>query len=142
MTVKSVLFVSESQLERPREAEQLQQIVATARERNAALGVKSALLMARGHFAQLVEGPEEGVEALMASIVADPRHRHVEIVHRQDSEVPMLRGSPMDVVYTGESFYVARYITPLLDPAQAGDRPRLAMQLLYLLRELGKAHQG
>jgi hypothetical protein len=43
--------------------------------RNAPLGCSGMLYYDDGTFAQLIEGPEEGLAALWRSIGADPRHR-------------------------------------------------------------------
>jgi hypothetical protein len=141
MSLKTLLFVSESLLGGDAEAEQLAAIVKSSQDRNLRLGVSAALVAARGQFAQLLEGPAEGLRSLMASIKRDPRHRNLRIVLEQDQGPPELAPSPMELVYRGDSFYVAREIVALLvtDPDWAGRSAR-AQRLHYLIREL--AHPG
>ncbi|WP_167737590.1 BLUF domain-containing protein [Sphingomonas parva] len=138
-TLKTLLFVSASRIERTEEAEQLRAIVAAGRRRNASLGVYSALVAARGHFGEVVDGPEDHVDAVMATIAGDPRHERVKVVLEQT-----VAGAPprpgMDLVYSGGSLYVARYITPLIELDRgARDQAELASQLLYMIRELARA---
>ncbi len=51
-----------------------------ARSRNKQLGVTGALLLADGHFVQVLEGDEMIVRALYDHIATDPRHDHVELI--------------------------------------------------------------
>jgi hypothetical protein len=141
MSLRQLLFVSESRLPADAEAEQLRAIIPEARDRNAAIGVTSALVAARGQFAQVVEGPDDSVGMLMESISRDPRHDRVTIVLTRTSGSRLFPNSPMALVYSGASFYVARHITPLL-PADGGVEidPAAAAQLLYLIRELAQPH--
>jgi hypothetical protein len=139
MRLKTLLFVSASLIERAGEAEQLRAIVAGGRSRNEALGVHATLVAARGLFAEVLDGPEDSLRTLMASIRADPRHEHLRVVLEQDARIDR-PGPGMDLVYEGDSFYVARYITPLLDAhRRAAEQATLASQLLFLIRELAKS---
>ena len=52
----------------------LQEILATARERNAAYGVTGMLLYIDGSFFQVLEGHPEAVHELYARIAGDRRH--------------------------------------------------------------------
>jgi hypothetical protein len=55
-------------------------LLRAARTKNAALGVTGVLLHRQGRFVQLLEGGSEEVQALYATIRADPRHRDVTLV--------------------------------------------------------------
>ena len=80
----ALLYVSRSLIpqEGPDEARALEAIVETAAERNLACRLTGALVHAGGSFAQWLEGPDEEVAQVMASIEADRRHAEVAIVHR------------------------------------------------------------
>ena len=137
MSLKTLLYVSESLLRLPEEAGRLQNILDVSRERNATLGVTGALIAARGHFAQILEGPAEGVAAVMDSIGRDPRHRRVTVVLDRMTLHRRFEGWSMSLAYSGNSFYVDRHIAPLLDEdAPSPARSALASQLLYLIQEL------
>lgn len=54
-------------------------ILAASRRNNPRLGVTGVLMVSRGEFGQVLEGPEDGVEALYERIEHDPRHRDFEV---------------------------------------------------------------
>ena len=56
----------------------------SARSRNKKLGVTGALLLADGHFVQVLEGDETSVRALYDHIATDPRHDEVHLVETVD----------------------------------------------------------
>jgi hypothetical protein len=143
MSLRSLLFVSESLLRQPDDAACLQALVQACRERNAAHDLTGAMILARGHFAEILEGPAGAVAATMERIAGDPRHREVTVVLSRDIAERQFADSPMSLVYSGNSFYVDRHIAPLLqeDEAHAADRPVLAAQLHYLIRELAQANR-
>lgn len=64
----------------------VENILATARERNAAVGVTGALLFTEGHFVQALEGERDQVRATFERIRGDPRHSDVGILSSQISE--------------------------------------------------------
>lgn len=49
-------------------------IIASSRRRNPAAGITGLLVFGSGVFFQWLEGPRDGVTALMAALRADPRH--------------------------------------------------------------------
>ena len=55
-------------------------LVSASRDRNQAAGVTGALLFARRHFVQALEGPAPAVEAIFDRICCDLRHTGVEVV--------------------------------------------------------------
>ncbi len=69
-----------SQASTGRDTPQIEDIVAHARARNREQGITGFLIYQNGYFLQLLEGRQEIVEALMARIVSDPRHREPLVV--------------------------------------------------------------
>lgn len=61
----------------PMDVTSLSALLAQAREKNARLDVTGMLLYRRGSFLQLIEGAEETLKQLYATIQADERHRSV-----------------------------------------------------------------
>jgi hypothetical protein len=63
-------------------AQAMRQLLAHARERNAALGITGVLIYypESREIVQVLEGPKPAVLALMEKLRADPRHRRV-VVH-------------------------------------------------------------
>lgn len=64
----------------------LEDILATARSRNAAQGVTGYLLYDDGQFIQAIEGEEAVVQDLADLIARDPRHEHFNVLIREDIE--------------------------------------------------------
>ncbi len=71
---------------RPYSDEQLRELLATARPKNAAMGVTGMLLYAGGSFIQTIEGEPDAVDGLFATIEADTRHRDVMVTLREEVE--------------------------------------------------------
>ncbi|SDD73215.1 Sensors of blue-light using FAD [Paracoccus isoporae] len=57
-------------------------ILQTARRRNGSLGLTGFLHAEDGIFVQWLEGPEESVEEVSQSILADKRHRDIAVFSR------------------------------------------------------------
>ena len=66
---------------------ELAEILKVARQNNQRQGITGALIFYRekGRFAQVLEGPEDAVKTLLASIKADPRHDSVEVREAADA---------------------------------------------------------
>ncbi len=60
--------------------EEIQQILTTARTKNAHRGITGALLYNDGNFAQVLEGPLAAIEGVFETIQCDPRHSEVTVV--------------------------------------------------------------
>jgi len=70
----------------PYSADQLRDLLATSRERNHAAELTGMLLYAGGHFIQTLEGVEGIVDATLARIQRDTRHRNLYVVLREEIE--------------------------------------------------------
>ena len=133
--VYSLLYVSKSLLA-PAEAEvELACILNGSCARNAGLDVTGALISVGGHFAQLLEGPQQAVELLMRSIEDDPRHMRVKIV-RTAHEPRRFAGWSM--VYGGHLNAACRHITPLFAALPPRDTAHLARRLLQMMEEFAR----
>lgn len=64
----------------------LDDMLATARIKNKALGLSGLLLYQDGHFLQFLEGRDYAVDALLKTIEADQRHDAVKLIWRRDIE--------------------------------------------------------
>ena len=67
-------------------------ILASARRNNLHHGITGALLFSDGCFAQVLEGPQDAVEAIFETIQCDLRHSHVTV----------LKAHPIDARSFGE----------------------------------------
>lgn len=63
----------------------LDDILVTARTRNAQSGITGLLCVVGNHFMQLLEGPEAAVNNVFESIRHDKRHKDVMIIHTEAS---------------------------------------------------------
>ena len=128
--LKSLLYASVSALAADEQDEEIARIAAVSKARNAELGVTGTLVLARGRFAQILEGEAEAVDTLMAAIGRDPRHSQVTIAHVATAPRAVFAGWSLS--YAGSSYYVEKHITPLLD----GPDPIAARELRQLMRAL------
>jgi hypothetical protein len=58
----------------------LAEILDVARRNNEDADITGMLLYRRGQFLQVLEGPEEQLASLLAKLVKDPRHHHVQVL--------------------------------------------------------------
>lgn len=129
----SLLYFSRSNLRLPDEAGAVDAIVATSVSRNRELDVTGALVFTEKHFAQYLEGPAEGVQALMDSIRRDPRHEDVRIIF--DKPLHARRFPTWAMAYAGPSTFVAGHVLTL---GEAGS-PKAAERLISLMRQFVEA---
>ena len=73
----------------------LQDILESAIENNRSANVTGIMLYNGNNFLQLLEGPQESVEALMATICKDKRHRNVVVIMREKSVSREFENNPM-----------------------------------------------
>lgn len=71
-------LVYRSVASQPLSLEALQDLLVSARQRNALEGLTGLLVVDQGRFLQWLEGPREGLERVWRSICRDPRHRDIE----------------------------------------------------------------
>ena len=77
-----IQLVYASAATRPFTPEALKALLAKARVRNQMFGVTGMLLYHTGSFLQVLEGPENGVDRILASILKDPRHSTARTLSR------------------------------------------------------------
>lgn len=136
--ITSLLYVSRSNLQLPRQRPEVDAIVAESQARNATMGVTGALVFTERLFAQYLEGSDEALDSLMDRIGRDPRHREVEIVHR--AAIPTRRFETWELAYAGPSTFVAGNVWPLTDGVPAAARRKAAERLIKLMGQFVDAH--
>ena len=67
--------------------QELVELLEAIRPKNDELGLTGMLLYSGGNVIQTLEGPEESVESVFASIEADPRHTGVRVLQRERVEM-------------------------------------------------------
>ncbi len=69
-------------------ADELAAILTQARAHNTAAGITGLLVYHDGSFLQVLEGPEDEVDALIAKIKKDPRHHKFKLLLRDTVPAP------------------------------------------------------
>jgi len=104
-------------------------LLKSARERNSAADISGMLLYHDGSFLQVLEGPDQDVDALYAKIQKDPRHTDFLLLLRKSIQKKEFENWSMGFVDTSklaeqfEGFvdYVTRLKTMRLDTTRAHD---------------------
>ena len=126
-------FVSRAPVAAGRHSDELADIIAVAKVRNAALGVTGALIRAQSYFAQVLEGDRDDIEELMVSIRRDPRHS--ELLITETWAITERRFKSWMLAYDGGAIYIEHKVRAALR-----DGPLLS--LFEKLSEAGGIHQG
>ena len=74
---------------------EVQQLIASAQERNLKEGVTGLLVYDQGHFLQWLEGPTEGLGRIWQSIRNDRRHTAITVLGECTTPVRFFGSSPM-----------------------------------------------
>ena len=94
-------------------------ILAKAQARNAADGIGGVLCQGQGLYLQVLEGERGAVNRLYARIVADPRHRDVEMLLFDEIASPRFADWSMALVDLSDSDPMVRLGHPEFDPYHA-----------------------
>jgi hypothetical protein len=84
---------------KPFSAEQLYELLVTAREKNKALGVTGMLIYKGGNFLQLLEGESAAVLKVFDSIQKDTRHKDITNILQRRIEERVFRDWSMGFRY-------------------------------------------
>lgn len=91
---------------------QAHEICARSGERNARVGVSSVLTVHRGRFAQVLEGPEEAVRAVLRRIMGDARHHTITVL--ADGPIVARRYGSWAMAYRDPKAFLAEQIDDIL----------------------------
>ena len=133
MALESLLYISESKIEPDNAQREVKRILATAHAFNPSVGITGALVFTGTHFAQVIEGDNVPINALIASITSDRRHSEVNIVARD----PLVarRFPNWSMAYNGPSQFVSQHVTRLLNDPSPAASSRAADWLAELLEQ-------
>jgi hypothetical protein len=136
--VKSLLYVSTSEIRPPLIFhEQVLDIVTASRLKNAVAGVTGTLICTTRGFAQILEGEERILQALLEVIKRDPRHSGVNVLDVRD--IRRRRFQQWTLAYSGPASYLARHVDPLLDTVRVD--PLAVSRLRSLLEQFGRSDE-
>lgn len=91
--IRQVVYLSTSR--NPGTNDDLTAILDTARSKNGALGITGLLAHGGPLFLQILEGAPEAIDAVMAKISADTRHRSVRVIQDVMVDERSFAGTPM-----------------------------------------------
>lgn len=87
----------------PFAADDLLQLAVEAARFNALDGINGILFYGDGHFAQIFEGVDDGVNDLLSRLSRDPRHTDFQIIFEEKIEAPLFHSWDMHLCKeTGE----------------------------------------
>ena len=137
MSIYNLVYSSTAHLDpdSPVDLAMIDEILAKARQRNAAADVTGALLFTEGRFVQALEGDRNDVRATYDRIVSDPRHENVEILSSQFSDRRRFKQWSMAFVGDDEALRSRFEDSPL---AALGKRPA-GDALLDFMLELARS---
>lgn len=138
--LKHHLYVSTCNIDIDKRTEEIERLVAHAREKNALSGVTGALVFSGARFVQYLEGGPDQVDATLARIRSDPRHEQLTTLDEGYSN--QRRFEDWTLCYGGPSLYVDRHIKVLIgsDRHRPG-RGRQVAQLMRLVDCLTKSRE-
>ena len=137
MTLISFLYVSTSALNADNAEREVDQIVSVSQQRNPFAELTGALLFTGSHFAQVIEGHEDDVDEMLATITRDPRHR--EILSMDRSPLLTRRFPDWSMAYSGPSAFVSGFVRRLLDAPSTAERDLAATWLEDLMAKFAKS---
>lgn len=70
---------------------EIENMLVSAREKNAACGITGVLLFTEGRFVQALEGPREIVHKTFDRIALDPRHDEIDVLSSQLADRPRFK---------------------------------------------------
>ncbi len=123
----STLYVSRSLIEPVRATAAVADLVEASIANNLRHDITGALLFTGAHFAQILEGPEVSIAALMTSIEHDERHQRVTVVRR--TPIRERKFQDWALVYDGPSLFIARHVARVLASPPGADKQRSARWL-------------
>ena len=129
---QSLLYVSKSLVDIANADKEVADINEVASARNTELKVTGALIYTGSEFAQILEGTEDALRELMASIHRDKRHTNVTVVYQEP--INERKFSKWSMAYSGRATYVSNQVRPLLVRRDA-DKSQGVKQLIRLMEE-------
>lgn len=120
--MQRLLYVSETCIEHSKAQVEVSNIAAHAQVKNLRLDITGALIFTGQHFAQVLEGPPEAVNMLMADIHNDIRHRNIAVVDK--SFITRRRFPDWQMAYHGPYPFVARHVAKLFHATSQFERRR------------------
>lgn len=130
----STLYVSRSLIEPALAAAAVADLVEASIANNRRCEITGALLFTGAHFAQILEGSEGSIAALMKSIGRDARHDQLRVINH--TAVKERKFQHWALAYEGPSLFIARHVERVLASPSGVDKQRTARWLTDTMLEL------
>ena len=91
---------------------QVREICARSGDRNARAGISSIVTVHRGRFAQVLEGPEDAVRAVLRRIMGDPRHHSLTVL--ADGPIVARRYTDWSMAYRDPKAFLSDQLDDIL----------------------------
>lgn len=130
----STLYVSRSLIEPTRATAAVADLVEASIANNRRRDITGALLFTGAHFAQVLEGSEESIAALMKSIGRDARHDQLRVIRHTAAKERKFQDWAL--AYNGPSLFIARHVARMLASPSSAAQQRTARWLTDVMLEL------
>ncbi|UVO51445.1 BLUF domain-containing protein [Sphingomonas sp. SUN019] len=130
----SILYISENRLRRQSDEDQLAHIQYVSVSRNSLYDITGVLIATPDHFAQFMEGDVRGLDAVMNSIRADPRHTRIVMADTPPSRERLFPNWRM--ARFGPGAFVNDHVRPLVERRKGRLTPNGARELITLMRRM------
>lgn len=130
----STLYVSRSLIEPALATTAVADLVEASIANNARCEITGALLFTGAHFAQILEGSEDSIAALMKSIGRDVRHDQLRVINH--TVVKERKFQDWALAYNGPSLFIERHVARVLASPPDADQKRMARWLAEVMEEL------
>lgn len=150
-----ISYVSDSAIDRGQIAETIDSIAAQSRARNAALVVSGTLILEGQRFFQILEGEENDVRSVFASIQKDLRHRNVRTIVDHFTPARAFADTPMETFHVHspelvhlstmqmlEAILSSDFSMYCIEPSRLVEQARIIVNDLALFRCTTSAAEG
>ena len=131
-----LLYISDSCIDEADHHREVEKIIATAKNRNGPMALTGALLFTGNHFVQILEGPADSLDRMMASLAADHRHVNIDVIMRD--KIKSRQFSGWGLAYHGPSKFVGDHVLKLLSAKSPSEIKRATEWLVKLAHEFSK----
>ncbi len=133
MSLRTLMYISSSQLSESIAEREVQSIVAASLANNSTAGLTGALVFSGRYFVQILEGSNEAINALMGALRGDARHKELVVI--SDHPIEVRKFAKWRMAYVGPSVFVDRQVGRLAKDPSDAEVIRLAVWLESFLTD-------
>lgn len=139
--LQSVLYVSRSNIDFPKKAYLVGDLVRWSVSWNRRVGITGALAFTETHFSQYIEGPPQAISELVSKILCDDRHCNVDVIRIATTVDRTFQD--WSLAFSGPDVFTGDYLRPLIerDLEDKAFTDQLADNWIRFLKEMAAATQ-